>query len=411
MKKDKFEAIFLRLVRAYVLKYPEHSFKFNFDNEEQKVIGRSGEVIEVKIKNTTKTLERIFTEGSLGLGESYCEGLIEVEDRLYKYFLFIFVRAAYDKKLMLSLGIVDIITILRARFNREFFSKGTQHADINSHYSLSDWFKNEDDANEFYLNWLDSKYIQYTCARWVNETKNLEEAQISKFEFYAKRLGIDKNSEGKTLLDLGCGWGGFMFYIAEHYGLICKGLTLATAQAAYITKEAERRNIVDKVKVEIKNVHDLSGEYDFVVSIGLLEHISDCDDLFSKSSRAIKQGGAGLFHAIFHTEMFYKTDPFLLKYIFPGGATPEIKKSLKTFKKYFKQVDRNDLPENSYPKTLDCWYDNFCRNENQIRKLLKEKGTVDNIDYSVKVFKHYLMLSHCGLSDNFGLVSNILVKN
>lgn len=411
MENNKFEAIFLRLVKAYTIKYPEHAFRFCFDDHETKIIGAAQSVIDVKIINTKSTLKRIFTEGSLGLGESYCQGLIVVDDKMYKHFLFIFVRAAYDIKLLLSLNFFDIIAILRARFNRKFFSKGTQHDDINSHYSLSDWFKNEEDANEFYLYWLNSKYIQYSCAKWDSGIKSLEEAQINKFEFYARRLGIDEKSKGKTLLDLGCGWGGLIFYLAERYGVVCRGLTLATAQAAYITKEATARGLNNLVKVEIKNVHDMDGNYDYIVSIGMLEHISHYDHLYQKSSSTLNAGGSALFHAIFHTEMFYKTDPFLLKYIFPGGATPEMRKSLKTLKKYFKSIDKNNLPVNSYPKTLECWHDNFCKNENNIRKLLNERGTVENVAYSIRVFKHYLMLSYCGLYNDASVVSNILVRN
>ena len=109
--------------------------------------------------------------------------------------------------------------------------------------------------------------------------------------------------------------------------------------------------------------------------------------------------------------MFYKNDPFLEKYIFPGGGTPKMKQNLKIFRKYFKEVDRNDFPENSYPKTLNCWYGDFCKNEDGIRRLLTEKSRVKDVDFSIRVFKHYLMLAYCGLSDGFGLVANVLVKN
>jgi cyclopropane-fatty-acyl-phospholipid synthase len=409
-KNNQFQEICIRLVKAYVSLYPKFSFQFYFDGEKQDLIGNGENIIEVIITESEKVFKRIFTEGSMGLGEAYCDGLIEVRDDQYEDFLFIFVRAAYDKKIIFKLPLSDIFRIIRARYNREFFTKGTQHADINSHYSLSDWFDDDEDANEFYLQWLDSKYIQYTCAKWDTETMSLEEAQVNKFEFYAKRLGINENSRGKTLLDLGCGWGGFMFYIAEHYGLICKGLTLSTAQAAYIAKEAKDRGLENLVSVEIKNVHDMEGSYDFVSSIGLLEHISDYDDLYKKTALALKADGTALFHAIFHTEMFYKTDPFLLKYIFPGGATPHIEKNVNIFKKYFKSVDRNDLPDMSYPKTLQCWYDTFCQNEGKIRTLLTEKGKCKDVDRAIRIFKHYLILAYCGMAES-GVVANIQVKN
>ena len=138
----------------------------------------------------------------MGLGESYCEGLIYVDDKLYKYFLFIFVRLSFDRKLLFRQRIGDIITILKAKFKRELFEKNNRSENINAHYSLSERFDDEKDANAFYLYWLNSKYIQYSCGKWDKDTKNLEASQINKLGFYAKRLGISKRSAGKTLIDL-----------------------------------------------------------------------------------------------------------------------------------------------------------------------------------------------------------------
>lgn len=411
MSQNKFEEIFIRLVSAYVKKYKEHSFEICLDEKKYQIIGESANIVKVKITNTSEVLKRIFTEGSLGLGESYCKGLINIDDKLYKYFLFIFVRVAYDKKLLFSLPIGDIFAILKARFNQKFFEKNNRAENINSHYSLSDWFENEKDANDFYLFWLNSKYIQYSCGKWDKNTQTLDEAQFNKLDFYAKRLGIDKNSKGKTLVDLGCGWGGCMFFMAERYGIKCKGLTLSTAQAEYIQDEIKKRNLEKLVSVEIDDIHNVKGSYDYVISVGVMEHINDYDHLYKSISGVLNKNGSALIHSMFHIGMFYKVDPFLSKYIFPGGSTPEIKQNLKIFKKYFNEVDRNDLPENSYPKTLDCWYDNFCKNEEGIKKLLMEKSKVRDVDFSIRIFKHYLILAHCGLSNKHSLVANILVKN
>ena len=414
MEQDTFEDVFLRLARAYVGRYPRHSFKFYFDDREQEVIGSSADVIEVKFKRTRETLKRIFVDGSLGLGESYCEGLIAVDDKLYKYFLYIFVRLLHDKKLLLSLRVTDIFTVLRAKFNRRFFlkdDKNNKAKNINAHYSLSDWFKNENDANQFYLHWLGSPYIQYTCGKWDADTRTVDEAQLNKLNFYAQRLGIVSTSGSKTLLDLGCGWGGLMFFMAENFGIKCKGLTLSTAQAKYIKSETKKRKLEHLVSVEVADICGFSGKYDHIVSVGVLEHIRDCESLYKRIALSLNEGGSALVHAIFHIHMLYKVDPFLSKYIFPGGSTPRIAQNLRTLKKYFKSVDRNDLPEYSYPKTIACWYDNFCMNENMIRSLLKEKGQVEDIDFAVRVFKHYLVLVHCGLSGNYSLVANILLKN
>ncbi|MBU1683932.1 class I SAM-dependent methyltransferase [Patescibacteria group bacterium] len=406
-KLSRFEKIFIKIAKVYVKQYNNYSFCFKFDDFVYPKIGISDKTIKVIFKNAQETFNRIFTEGSLGLGESYCEGNIQVADKDYKEFLMIFIRVVSDKKFLFSLYPVDIFFILKAKFTRSHHARKNQYENINSHYSLGDWFENEEDSNQFYLQWLDSPYIQYSCAKWDENTKSLADAQINKFEFYAKRLGINKNSAGKQLLDLGCGWGGFMFYMAEKYNLQCKGLTLSIAQKKYVEKEIERRNLIGQIEVELKNIHDLVGKYDFIVGIGLLEHLDDYDDLYNKSVLALKKAGRVLFHSMFHTIMFYKGDSFLTKYIFPGGGTPNLKQNVKIFQKYFKYVETKGLPKLSYPKTLDCWFDKFCENEKNIRNLLEKKGKCGDVDYSIRVFKHYLVLSSCGLTVA-GVMANIL---
>ena len=87
-----------------------------------------------------------------------------------------------------------------------------------------------------------------------------------------------------------------------------------------------------------------------------------------------------------------------------------MKNNLRIFSKYFKYVDRNDLPNKSYPKTIMCWYENFLKNEKDIRKLLESKGKIKDVDFAVRVFKHYLVSVYCGLYED-ELVSNILAYN
>jgi cyclopropane-fatty-acyl-phospholipid synthase len=408
-KPGKFTGIFLRIVKQYVRFYREYSFKFSFDGNAYPVQGDSDKIVEVRIKHTERVFYRIFNEGSLGLGESYCEGLIDVDDRDYKYFLFIFIRTIFNKHLLFRLSPVDLITIAKANIFQLSFTRGDCDEDINCHYSLSDWFDNEWDSNRFYLYFLDAQYIHYSCGLWYPDTRTCEEAQDNKCRFYAERLGIDQNSNGKSLLDLGCGWGGFIFWVAEKFGIRCKGVTLSRAQAKYVEEEIERRNLSHLVSVEINNIHNISGKYNYIVSIGVLEHISDYDDLYKKTARCLAEGGSALFHSMFHRSWFYRGDPFMLKYIFIRGGTPHIKRNLRIFSKYFEYVDRNELPGLSYPKTVQCWYDRFCANEGEIRRLLEEKGKCRDIDFSIRTFKHYLMLGYCAQAER-GLVCNILLR-
>ncbi len=409
MKLGKHENLLVKITENYVKHFPEYSFEFHFDNQSV-TVGNREKIVLVEFTNSENTLKRAFIYGSIGLGEAYCEGLIRVADKDYKEFLFILIRTLLNKKVLLSLSPLTMAKLLKSYLKGSYYRKETQTENINSHYSLSDWFQNDDDSNQFYLYWLNSKYVQYTCAKWDPETKTLEDAQINKFEFYAKRLGMNENSRGKKLLDLGCGWGGAMFYYAEKYGVVCTGITLSTAQGKYIKDESEKRSMQDQVRVIIENAHNMSGSYDYIISIGMLEHIDDYGDLYKKAAQCLNKGGSALFHAMHQNKLIYKPDPFLLKYIFPGGGLPNIKKNIKIFKKYFNFVEENELPKMSYPKTLDAWYENFCNNEDNIRTLLREKSTVKDIEFAIKMFKHYLMLAYCGLAED-QILANILLRN
>jgi cyclopropane-fatty-acyl-phospholipid synthase len=408
-ERGHFTETFLKVVRHYVRYYGSHSFEFHLDEQAPVRIGSSPRIVRVAVGNAESVFRRIFTEGSLGLGESYCEGSINVNDADYKHFLFIFIRTLFNSKLLLRLSCLDLLRIACNNIGQAYFHRDSKYNDINCHYSLMDWFDSEQDSNRFYSYWLDSRYMHYSCALWGRNTRTVEEAQANKCEFYARRLGIDGSSAGKRLLDLGCGWGGFIFYIAEKYGIKCMGLTLSHAQATYVEDEIRRRQLTDRVSVHVDDMHNMTGKYDYIVSIGALEHIDDYEDLYGKTAECLDTRGSALFHSMFHRSRFYRGDPFMLKYIFIRGGTPRLASSLRLFQKHFRYVDRNDFPALSYSRTVQCWYDRFCAREGEIREHLKKKSKCRDIDFAVRTFKHYLMLGYCAQAER-GLVSNILLR-
>ncbi len=343
----------------------------------------------------------------MGLGEGYSGGLIEVKDEDYKEFLCICVYAT-SPRILRQLSIFDMLVVVRARAGG-YFTKPRQNATMDNHYSLSDWFDNDDDSNTFFHYWLDHDHRMYSCGKWDPETKTLEESETNKLALYAKRMGIDERSRGKTLLDLGCGWGGVLFFMAERFGIRAKGLTLSSAQHQYITKEIQRRQLQDLVTVELRNVHDMEGKYDYIISIGMLEHITDFDDLYEKTARALNPGGQALMHSIYSESWFYKADRWFLKYIFPYGACPNFSSNMRCFSKYFAVVEPKKMPYLSYPKTLDAWFANFCQAEPQIRELLRQSSKVKDVDFAVRTFKHYLAIASVSLTFS-GFVGHTLVK-
>jgi cyclopropane-fatty-acyl-phospholipid synthase len=402
------QKIFLKVTRAYVREErPDLSFQFSFDGVSQPLIGSGSRRVEVLFHNAERLFQRIFLEGNMGLGEGYSEGQIEVHDEDYKEFLCICVYAT-SPRILRHLSVFDMIAVVRARAGG-YFTKPRQNATIDNHYSLSDWFENDDDSNRFFHYWLDRVHRMYSCGKWDPETKTLEESETNKLELYAKRMGIDERSRGKTLLDLGCGWGGVLFFMAERFGVRAKGLTLSTAQHRYITQEISRRQLHDLVSVELRNVHDMERKYDYIISIGMLEHITDFDDLYKKMAGALNPGGQALMHSIYSESWLYRADRWFLKYIFPYGACPNFSSNMRCFRKYFNVVEPKKMPHLSYPKTLDAWFANFCHAEPQIRTLLQQNSKVKDVDFAVRTFKHYLAIASVSLTFA-GFVGHTLVK-
>ena len=140
----------------------------------------------------------------------------------------------------------------------------------------------------------------------------------------------------------------------------------------------------DLVTVELRNVHDMEGKYDYIISIGMLEHITDFEDLYKKIAGALNPGGQALMHSIYSESWFYRADRWFLKYIFPYGACPNFSSNMRCFRKYFNVVEPKKMPYLSYPKTLDAWFANFCNAEPQIRELLQQNSKVKDVDFAIQ---------------------------
>lgn len=401
------ERLLVRLAEAHVLLHPEIAFAFRFDNLEWPLLG-TGRPVRVAFLDAASTCRRIFTGGSIALGDCFCEGKIEVEDADYADFLLLLVRAVYDPHLRHVLPLTDRAWLYGAGIRGVPTSRETAGANINCHYSLSDWVDDET-SNRFYLVWLDERHHQYSSGLWRPETATVEEAQETKFRRYCERLGLFGNAAGRTLLELGCGWGGFLFHAARRHNLRAHGITLATAQARFIREEATRSGLENRVTVTRGDVHDLSGTWNHIVSIGLLEHIADREALFDAVADALAPGGTVLFHAMFHEKSRYRPDPWLTRHIFPGGGVPNIVETLEALRARFAVVEREDLPPLSYPKTLAAWRKTFRRREPELRRILAEGGCAE-VERVLRIFRHYLALAEAGLTVD-GFVSSIACRD
>jgi cyclopropane-fatty-acyl-phospholipid synthase len=314
--------------------------------------------ITVHNKNLYK---RIFFHGSLGLGESYMEGWWDCEkiDEL----IFHFLRANFDRTVK---GFqYNFINYLKAKFvNLQKKSKAFEIGE--KHY---------DRGNELFENMLDKRMI-YSCAYW-KDANNLDEAQENKLNLICKKVGL---KEGMRVLDIGCGWGGFLKFASEKYNVSGVGITVSKEQAEYAKNKCKDLPI----EIRLTDYRNLKKEqFDAIISIGMFEHVGykNYRKFMKVVDKLLKEEGLFLLHTIGTDTSMKSTDPWINKYIFPNGMLPSPYYVSKAVEGIFKIEDWHNFGVD-YDKTLMCWYENF-------DNYWKKKYGDENKFY--RMWKYYLL--------------------
>ena len=320
---------------------------------------------DVQVKND-KLYSRVLFHGSLGLGESYMEGWWECDaiDELICRLL----EKGIEKK---GFGIKnDFFKYLNSKFfNLQKKSKA---------FNIGE--KHYDRGNELFKNMLDKRMI-YSCGYWKNAA-NLNEAQEAKLDLICRKLGL---KEGMKILDIGCGWGGFLKYAYEKYKTEGVGITVSKEQAE-LAKESCAGMPID---IKLMDYRDLKNEkFDHIISIGMFEHVGykNYRKFMKKVKSLLKENGLFLLHTIGTDVSVRSTDAWINKYIFPNGMLPSPVQISKSIEKLFKMEDFHNFGVD-YDKTLMCWYENFKKYWKE--KFSDKKSEEDKIFY--RMWKYYLL--------------------
>ena len=209
-------------------------------------------------------------------------------------------------------------------------------------------------GNAFYADMLDPG-MHYTCAYWEDAT-TLEEAQKAKCELICRKLMLEP---GESVLELGCGWGGFAEYAARNYGCRVTAYNIAEQQVEYARERCKDLN----VEIILDDYRAARGRYDKVVSIGMLEHVGPKNyrTVMRIAESCLKDNGLFLAHMIGRNTTHIATDPWFDKYIFPGGVIPSIKKLAEAAEGLFVVEHFHNFGQ-YYDDTLMAWYANFREN-------------------------------------------------
>jgi len=284
-----------------------------------------------------KFYARVVRDGSLGLGETYMQGMWDC--------------AAVDEFFMrllrenLNEHAASSWTMLWASLKAKVFNMQTKSNGlkvIHQHYQI---------GNDLYQNMLDST-LTYSCGYW-KEAQDLEKAQQDKYHLICKKLSL---RPGMTVLDIGCGWGGFAKFAAEKYGVYVTGITLSENQAEYAKTICHGLPI----KIKILDYRDIDQTYDRVVEIGMFEHVGvkNYRKFMEVANRALVPDGIFLLHTIGANFTALASDPWINTYIFPNGHIPSIVEVGEAIEKIFVVEDWHNFGAD-YDKTLMAWYQNF----------------------------------------------------
>ena len=294
---------------------------------------------DIKVNNP-KLWRHVLLKGELGFGEAYMAGWFDVEhlDEFF-YRLTRFVIREINMTNVSSMFLKFISNILNLQTTKRAFKVGKAHYNI---------------GNNLYKKMLGTTMI-YTCGYWKN-ANSLEESQEAKFHLIAKKLML---KPGMSVLDIGCGFGSMMAFLAKEYDVKVLGITVSKEQEYYINRNYK----APSVKVKVMDYRSIRGKFDRIYSLGMFEHVGykNYKTYMKVCSKALKSDGLMLLHTIGDSVSNYNTNPWIEKYIFPNSMIPSLSQISKSAEGVFVIEDVQNFGYDYY-KTLLAWYKNFNHN-------------------------------------------------
>jgi len=239
---------------------------------------------------------------------------------------------------------------------------GKSKENVRHHYDLS---------GELYDLFLD-KDKQYSCAYFKSPNDTLEEAQKNKKDLIAKKLMLKK---GMNLLDIGCGWGGLGLALHQKSGANVVGITLSEEQLKVAKERARAAKTDSGLEYRLQDYREVREKFDRIVSVGMFEHVGrrNYQAFFNKIWDCLEDDGVALLHTIGRADGPGSTDPWTLKYIFPGGYTPALSEFLPAIEKSGLFVTDIDVWRLHYAETLKEWRRRTFKHRARIVKLYNEE--------------------------------------
>lgn len=303
--------------------------------------------------------KRAIAGGDVGFAESYMDQEWSTPDLTS---VLEFFSENFEAAGQLAVGgfMVRMTNMVRHVFNRN--SKAGSKRNIEAHYDL---------GNEFYELWLDDT-MTYSSALYTDQNLSLEQAQNAKYARIVDELGV---SEGNSVLEIGCGWGGFAEYAAKERGANVTCLTISPSQREWALKRIQREGLNEKVSIRLEDYRDHQGKYDGIASIEMFEAVGESywPSYFSKVSESLNAGAKAALQIITIQDSLFpryrKRADFIQRYIFPGGMLPSELALREQVLDAGLQIEQTHYFGPDYAKTLRIWAKAFEEKWGQIAPL------------------------------------------
>jgi cyclopropane-fatty-acyl-phospholipid synthase len=296
---------------------------------------------------------RMLAFGHIGLLEAYFDGSIDVVGELGQAF-----RVGFDSGFDRRSG--PLVWCRNQWHETRFSNRTIDQAKSNARFHYGH-------GADFYGYWLDRELMMYTCGYWREGTRSIEEAQRNKVEHVCRKVRL---KPGETVVDIGCGFGGFMFHAAQHHGVDICGVNTTTEQVEWLRGEIERRAMAGRLSVREADFREVHKQFDKVVSIGVLEHAGrdQLKQVVKAHADFLKPGGLGMLHFIGHVGV-RNTEFYIREHVFPGGWIPSLAETIVAMEECGLEIVDIENLRRHYALTLDAWTERFDAHWREIQLL------------------------------------------
>ena len=317
----------------------------------------------ITLKILKKDLEwKLVLNPDLNFPEAYMRGEIVIENGSLLDFLNItFENIGRDEINTSGYFIKKLFHFWR--FITNYNLPGKSKKNVKHHYDIGE---------ELYDLFLDKKHRQYSCAYFTKEEESLEDAQQNKIDHIIKKLNL---KSGQKVLDIGCGWGGMAFEIARQSKCEVTGISLSENQIKYCKNKAKELNMDNQVNFELCDYRSVKGKFDRIVSVGAFEHFGRkfYKTFFEKIKSIMNDNGICLLHTIGSVDRPGPGQPFIQKYIFPGGIVPSLSDIIEPIEKTGLILSDCETLIHHYDKTLKAWLDRFMQNKEKAKYMYNKE--------------------------------------